>query len=88
MKLTEYVKQADEFRAKGYELPVYDRAAMIANTKKNPVWIHFGAGNIFRAFPAAFLEEVKECYEMNSKIPWRKINAEIDKLNGIKKDFE
>lgn len=58
MKLTEYMKQADEFRAKGYELPGYDRAVMVERTKKDPVWIHFGAGNIFRAFPAAFLDEM------------------------------
>ena len=47
--------------------------------------IQFGT---FFKFEEHTLEEVKECYEMNSKIPWRKINAEIDKMNGIKKDFE
>ena len=35
---------------KGYQLPQYDRAAMIERTKANPEWIHFGAGNIFKAF--------------------------------------
>ena len=35
---------------KGYLLPAFDRAAMIAETEKRPVWVHFGAGNIFRAF--------------------------------------
>ena len=37
----------------GIQLPRFDRAAMIAATKKNPQWVHFGPGNIFRAFPAA-----------------------------------
>jgi len=37
----------------GFELPAFDRAAVIAQTKKAPEWLHFGAGNIFRAFPAA-----------------------------------
>lgn len=37
---------------KGYRLPQYDRKAMIERTKANPVWVHFGAGNIFRAFQA------------------------------------
>jgi fructuronate reductase len=37
----------------GFELPKYDRAAVTAKTKESPEWIHFGAGNIFRAFPAA-----------------------------------
>lgn len=40
------------WEAKGYALPKYDRAQMIAATKENPFWIHFGAGNIFRAFQA------------------------------------
>lgn len=36
----------------GYNLPKYDHAAMAERTKGNPWWIHFGAGNIFRAFQA------------------------------------
>lgn len=34
----------------GYSLPKFDRDTVEKNTKENPVWIHFGAGNIFRAF--------------------------------------
>ncbi|MBR5712628.1 MAG: mannitol dehydrogenase family protein [Lachnospiraceae bacterium] len=58
MKLVDIVKPENraEWEAKGYALPQYDRDAMIAKTKENPTWIHFGAGNIFRAFPAAVLE--------------------------------
>ena len=60
MKLTDIVKPENraEWEAKGYELPNYDREAMISKTKENPTWIHFGAGNIFRAFPAAFLDRM------------------------------
>ena len=36
----------------GFSLPKYDRSQMIAETLKNPLWIHFGAGNIFKAFQA------------------------------------
>ncbi|MCQ2431669.1 MAG: mannitol dehydrogenase family protein [Clostridia bacterium] len=39
--------------AAGIGIPAYDRAAMVEKTKKNPTWLHFGAGNLFRAFPAA-----------------------------------
>ena len=42
----------ETWTSKGYQLPAYDRAAMIARTKEAPVWVHFGAGNIFRAFQA------------------------------------
>ena len=36
----------------------YDRESMIARTKKTPAWLHFGAGNIFRAFPCALCERM------------------------------
>jgi fructuronate reductase len=42
----------------GFELPKFDRIKMIKATKENPEWIHFGAGNIFRAFPAAVCQEL------------------------------
>lgn len=42
----------------GYVLPAYDRAAMIARTKEAPCWVHFGAGNIFRAFHANTAQEL------------------------------
>ena len=42
----------------GFELPKFNRSKMIKDTKENPEWIHFGAGNIFRAFPAAVCQEL------------------------------
>lgn len=42
----------------GFELPKFDRNKMIENTKENPQWIHFGGGNIFRAFPAAVCQDL------------------------------
>ena len=59
MKLTER-GIADTHAWKEYALPQFDRAKMIAATKKNPVWIHFGAGNIFRAFQAMLAQELLE----------------------------
>lgn len=41
-----------QWEEKGYQLPQFDRGAAIAKTKENPFWIHFGAGNLFRAFHA------------------------------------
>lgn len=38
---------------KGYELPNFDIEKVRQNTLNAPIWLHFGAGNIFRAFPAA-----------------------------------
>ena len=34
------------------KLPLFNRRQVKENTKKNPKWIHFGPGNIFRAFIA------------------------------------
>ena len=45
----ESLKNRAEWEAKGYRLPQYDREAMIERTKANPTWLHFGAGNIFKA---------------------------------------
>lgn len=42
----------------GFELPQFDREAVEKETKENPAWIHFGAGNIFRAFPAAVQQKL------------------------------
>jgi fructuronate reductase len=53
MKLdAEGLKNTAAWKEKGYALPEYDREAMITKTRNNPVWLHFGAGNIFRAFQA------------------------------------
>lgn len=35
---------------KGYHLPAFDIPKMRLATRKEPKWLHFGAGNIFRAF--------------------------------------
>lgn len=43
---------------KGYHLPQFDREAVMAATKENPFWIHFGAGNIFRAFQANVVQNL------------------------------
>lgn len=43
---------------KGYKLPGYDREAVAKKTKENPFWIHFGAGNIFRAFQANVVQNM------------------------------
>ena len=48
---------AAEWEAKGYQLPKFDIKAVREKTAKQPTWVHFGGGNIFRAFPAAILND-------------------------------
>ena len=49
-----------EFRDKGYMIPSYDREEVRARTKREHAWVHFGTGNIFRAFPAAVIDDLIE----------------------------
>lgn len=59
MKLTDLQTSiSDEWAKKGYELPAYDREAVKKRTQEAPAWVHFGAGNIFRAFPAEILQRL------------------------------
>ena len=51
MKLTlEGLKDRQAWENAGIHLPSYDIEQVAANTKASPVWVHFGAGNIFRIF--------------------------------------
>lgn len=47
-----------KWEEKGYELPRFDRSKVAAATKENPFWVHFGAGNIFRAFQANAVQKL------------------------------
>ncbi|MDE7325614.1 MAG: mannitol dehydrogenase family protein [Lachnospiraceae bacterium] len=70
MKLTDIKDSAGStaFAAKGYKVFGYDREAVRARTKAAPEWIHFGAGNIFRAFPAAVLQTLLEKGEVDKGV--------------------
>lgn len=46
-----------KWQEKGYEMPKFDIDTVREKTYKEPSWVHFGAGNIFRAFPAAVLQD-------------------------------
>ncbi len=52
-----------EWEQKGYTLPKFDIEAVKEKTHNQPTWIHFGAGNIFRAFPAAVLQQALDSGE-------------------------
>jgi len=61
MKLNnESLKNKDFWEKAGITLPRFDREKMISATKAEPKWVHFGAGNIFRAFPAALMQKLLE----------------------------
>lgn len=47
-----------QWEEKGYHLPQYDIAQMARATIENPFWVHFGAGNLFRAFHAVIAQNL------------------------------
>ena len=44
------IKEQEAWKKAGITLPSYDVEAVSENAKENPVWVHFGIGNIFRVF--------------------------------------
>lgn len=52
------LSNAEEWKKAGVKLPGYDISAMRAATKEAPIWLHFGAGNIFRGFIARLQHEL------------------------------
>ena len=59
MKLSyQGIQDKAAFEAAGIVLPKYDWKQMCAETEKTPVWVHFGAGNIFRGFIAVLQQRL------------------------------
>ena len=54
------LKQREDWEKAGIRLPSYDPGQMTERTKKEPVWIHFGIGNIFRVFVGSIADELAE----------------------------
>ncbi len=63
MKLNDESLQGSVWKEKGYRIPSYDRAQMIRETVAKPTWVHFGAGNIFRAFQANLAQRMLDAGE-------------------------
>ena len=52
----------------GVKLPAYDRETMVRKTLEAPVWVHFGAGNIFRGFSAGLQQRLLDAGEAEKGI--------------------
>ncbi len=61
MKLNaQSVYSDNSWKEKGFFVPSFDRDKMIKETVAAPQWVHFGAGNIFRAFQANLSQKMLE----------------------------
>ena len=59
MKLnTQGLREVKLWEKAGYALPQFNREKVTAETKENPFWVHFGAGNLFRAFQANVVQKL------------------------------
>ena len=52
----------------GIKLPRFDREKMRKATKEKPEWVHFGCGNIFRAFHSALAQKALENGDIDTGI--------------------
>ena len=67
MRLTEEgLKDRKAWEEAGYQVPKYDRQEMKRKTKEMPQWVHFGAGNLFRAFHARIAQTMLEKGKMET----------------------
>ena len=59
--------QADreELEGRGVKLPAFDVDAVRAAGVEQPVWIHFGAGNLYRAFHAAIAQDIMDAGDLD-----------------------
>lgn len=62
----DYQVTDNNFEKNDIEVPKYDQEQMKAYTKDNPVWVHFGGGNLFRAFHAVIAQELLNKGELKS----------------------
>ncbi|MCL2627230.1 MAG: mannitol dehydrogenase family protein [Oscillospiraceae bacterium] len=69
MKLNENsLKDREFWQSKGYEIPLFDRETVRERTKSTPEWLHFGAGNIFRAYIAKLAQHILDMSDINTGI--------------------
>ncbi len=69
MKLTlNGIKDTAAWAAAGVKLPSYSIESIVEETKKTPIWVHFGAGNIFRIFIGGLADTLISKGEMNKGI--------------------
>lgn len=52
------LEQSEQWEKAGVKLPNFSWEKMVEATRKTPVWLHFGSGNIFRGFIAKIQQDL------------------------------
>lgn len=65
---TSDIKDRSKWLNAGFTMPEFDVQELKKKTAAKPTWLHIGAGNIFRAFPAAALQRLINAGEWKSGV--------------------
>ena len=64
----EIIKKKDQFAQIGIKTPAFPIEEVWESTKQNPVWLHIGGGNLFRAYHSVIQQRLLEMKETNKGI--------------------
>ena len=83
MKLTlqDVTQKKNEFEKAGITLPSYDIEAVHKKTLEEPVWVHFGAGNIFHGYITG-LQEGSVKYGAADRGVWQRLLIMISSIRS------
>ena len=81
------IQKKEDWKAANIALPTYDIEKIRKNTKENPVWVHFGAGNIFRIFMGGLADTLLSAGEMQTGIACVE-TFDFDVIDKIYKPFD
>ena len=66
--LDNYLEKSERFAEAKINIPKFDQGKVAESTTDNPVWVHFGGGNLFRCFHAVVAQDLLNQGELNSGI--------------------
>ncbi len=81
------IQKKEDWKAANIALPSYDIEKIRKNTKENPVWVHFGAGNIFRIFMGGLADTLLSMGEMQTGVTCVE-TFDFDVIDKIYKPFD
>lgn len=66
LSLEGITQNRDAYRKAGYALPTFNYEEVQQNTRQNPLWIHFGPGNLFKAYQAHAVQKLLNAGKMHT----------------------
>lgn len=66
--LDDYQNNAESFHQAGITVPKFNQSVMADKTMEEPVWVHFGGGNLFRCFHSTIAQTLLNSGDLKSGI--------------------